>query len=65
MKVFIAKPTAPYSGGCVIVAAQSIEEAQSIADDAMLWEKAEVSEMTDLQTLRTTPGVIVEELYFE
>lgn len=67
MKVYITKPAACYSGGCIIIAAQSSEEAQQIANEAIFFENGatDVTEIPELQTTRSTPGVIIDETYFE
>lgn len=66
MKVYIGKPTEAYTGCCVVIAANNLEEAQRMAEDEMVYnDSVEVSEATDLQTTRTEPGVIISELYFE
>lgn len=66
MKVYVARTNEPYSGGCIIIAANTLEEAQAIAEKEMLYpDCAIVSELTDLQTTRTIPGIVVSETYFE
>lgn len=66
MKVYIAKSTMAYSGGVVIIAAESLEEAQRIAEEAIFFKNCtEVSESTDLQTTRTESGVIIDSTYIE
>lgn len=67
MKVYIAIPNEPYSGGCILIAAESFEQAQDIAKYEMLHSDcgAVVSESSDLQTTRTESGVIINVTYFE
>lgn len=66
MNVFIATPSEHYSGGCIIIAANTLEEAQFISEKQRVFEGSyNVTEMTELQTTRTTSGVIAEYTYFE
>ena len=66
MNVYIAKPNEAYTGGCIIVAANSLEEAERIAYGEVLFKNClEIELMPELQTNRTEPGVIVSETYFE
>lgn len=66
MNVYIARPNEAYTGGCIIVAANSIDEAEKLAYDEVLFKNClDIELMPELQTTRTEPGVIVSETYFE
>lgn len=66
MNVYIAKPNEAYSGGCVIVAANSINEAEKLAYDEVLFKNClDIELMPELQTTHNEPGVIVSKTYFE
>lgn len=67
MDVYIAKPNISYSGGVVIIAANSLEEATNFAEKAFGWIYSgfDIELFPDLQSPRTEPGILIDETYFE
>lgn len=63
MNVYMATPREAQSGGCMIIAAQSLEEANRIAEANRFCPYTEL--IPDLFTNRTEPGVIIDELYID
>lgn len=71
MKIFCFKPNVSYSGGCIIVAANSPQEALSTImtdESCFLACYANInncSELTELSTNLKEPKVIIDTFYIE
>lgn len=66
MKVYQFTPDEPYSGGCIIIAANNKEEAINILkrEEDYDWFSPP-KELTELTANVDTPQILVNETYFE
>lgn len=64
MKVYKVLPKEAYSGGCILIAANSVEEAQSLITDEYD-DYAIPIEVENVTTTVTKPTIIFNHTFFE